>query len=310
MRDFRPFAGEYGTGDGVVVGGIPGRGFRFPCARVPDRMDAPDEEPLRTRKAGIRLRICHLDMASGASGDMFVAALLDAGFPFDQLMKTLGPLDLPGVRVGTERVYRNAILVTRFLVEAPEERQERHLEEILGLIERLPVPARQKRRTAAAFRLLAEAEAHLHGVPLDEVHFHEVGAADSIVDFVAIMAGLEYFSVDAVTSSPIPMPHGVIRCRHGLIPNPAPATMRLLHGFPHRAVDIAEEMVTPTAAAVIAALAPERPVELFRPERSGNGAGGRIVAGTPGFLRVTIGETACGGTGRPEKTEKKRSRKP
>lgn len=238
----------------------------------------------------IFMRIAYLDMAAGASGDMLVAALLDAGMPMNELQMALAELSGVEAVISHDHVLRNSIRVSRFHVHTHEEVHERHLQDILAMADSLQLSVRSRERFCNAFRLLAEAEAAMHGIAPDDVHFHEVGAVDSIIDLAAVMAGLEYFAVDALYATPIPWPHGVIHCRHGIIPNPAPATVHLLQGFVCAPFDGEWEMVTPTAACVLKSLHLQGQLREFVPETTGCGAGSWEIPGTPGFLRITIGE--------------------
>jgi hypothetical protein len=239
----------------------------------------------------ITMKIASFEMSAGAAGDMIVAALLNAGLPFEILEKIFKELPIEGVELTSSSVVRNSIKVNTFNVACPEVDSERHLSEIVEIIKQLPLTERVCQLSIAAFNLLAESEAKMHGIPVDHVHFHEVGAVDSIVDIVAAMAGLDWFGVEKIYIDSIPWPSGVITCRHGVIPNPAPATTHLLRDFPHRPVTQTVEMVTPTAATILRLLGnPREEISLFHPEHIGMGAGTRIIEGTTGYLRIMIGE--------------------
>lgn len=242
--------------------------------------------------------IAYFDCFAGAAGDMIVAALLDAGADFDRLRGHLEGLGLPGCRVRAERATRRGIAGTRFVVEADEpDPPHRHLADVVGVIDRADLPARAGERAQAVFKRLAAAEANVHGVGIDQVHFHEVGAADSLIDIVGACVALELAGVEAVACSPLPLGRGTVRCAHGTIPVPAPATVELLRGFPVVQTAIEQELTTPTAAALLTELAgtfgPPPPMVL---SAVGYGAGSRDQGPLPNLLRVMIGEPAEVGT--------------
>jgi hypothetical protein len=249
------------------------------------------------------VRLAHFDPFSGASGDMIVGALIDAGAPVEGVRAEVLATGLVDVAIGVERCQRGGLAATRFLVTAPDRRHghaedgrdgaHRSLTEILGMIESSTLSARAKTRAAAAFRLLAEAEGRVHGQPPAEVHFHEVGAADSIADIVGSAAALELLGIDAVSSGPPALGHdGFIECAHGRLPIPAPAVAEILRGRAVRAGLAGVEQTTPTGAALLAAL-----TEAFGPlpdmelKAVGCGAGARDDPQTPNVLRVLVGET-------------------
>jgi uncharacterized protein (DUF111 family) len=232
-------------------------------------------------------------MSAGCSGDMTIAALIDCGFPFEKLTEIFHTELTPSVELSLKKVIRNSIEVKGIDVKVKEEFQHshRHLSEIYELIDKLNVSEPVKENSRLVFENLATSEAKMHGIELERVHFHEVGACDSIVDIISIMVAFEYFGIEKVAVDKIPLPHGTIECQHGTIPNPAPATMNLLEGFEFKPVDIYQEMVTPTAAAVIKTFSnPEKKLVTFTPKISGMGAGSYVIKDTPGFLRISIGD--------------------
>jgi uncharacterized protein (TIGR00299 family) protein len=237
------------------------------------------------------MRTAYLDAFSGLSGDMMVGALLDCGADFAELERALGALPLTGYKLSNRRRLLSGISAVKFDVEVSERQPERHFAEIRTMIENtagLVEPVR--RRAIAIFQALADAEAKVHNTTPDEVHFHEVGAVDSIIDIVAAAWGLETLAVGDLIVSPLPAGAGFARSQHGVIPVPAPATSELLAGFPLRIGDGTIEMVTPTGAAILKALA--RPAVLpmnFAIEKIGYGAGTRTLADRPNVLRLMLG---------------------
>ena len=241
-------------------------------------------------------RVAYLDCFSGISGDMLLGALIDAGLGAAALSAELGRLDVPGWSLRAERVSRAgiaAMLAHVDLAEAPQ--PHRRLPDVLAIIQRSSLPAEDRERAAAIFRRLAEAEARVHGVPPEQIDFHEVGALDAIVDVCGAVASLRMLGVERVYCSPLPAGGGTVRAAHGELPVPAPATLELiaLANAPVAAAtaDRPMEMVTPTGAAIVTTLAAfERPA--MHVERVAYGAGGRNPDGWPNALRLWLGEAA------------------
>ncbi len=249
------------------------------------------------------VKSAYVDAFSGVSGDMMIGALIDAGADAAALEQAVGALGLRGYRIAVGRRELSGIAAVKFDVEVSEPQPERHLGEILRMIERAGLPARAERAAAATFRALAEAEAKVHRTTPGEVHFHEVGAVDSIIDIVGAAWALDHLGVADLIVSPLPAGNGFVRSRHGVIPVPAPATAELLAGFPIRLGDGAAEMVTPTGAALVRALGRPAPAPFaFQAERIGYGAGTRTLADRPNVLRLILGE-AAGGFGTDEMVE-------
>jgi len=225
---------------------------------------------------------------------MIVGAMLDAGADFSELQAALASLPLDGYRLSTRRKAVSGISALKFEVEAAASQPERHLSDIRAIIERAAaLEPRVKDHALKIFGVLAEAEAKVHRTTPEDVHFHEVGAVDSIIDIVAAAWGYERLGLGEVLVSALPMGSGFVRSRHGVIPVPAPATAELLAGFPVRLGDGAAEMVTPTGAAIVRALAvPAPPAFGFRVERVGYGAGTKDFADRPNVLRLMVGERA------------------
>jgi uncharacterized protein (TIGR00299 family) protein len=240
-------------------------------------------------------RIAYLDCFSGISGDMLLGALIDAGVDARALERELRLLGVEGWSLPAERVRRAGIAATFARVELAEAPQpHRRLPDVLAIIEASSLPAGDRDRAANVFRRLAEAEARVHGVPPDEIDFHEVGALDAIIDVCGAVVGLRLLGVEQLYCSPLPAGGGPARSQHGEIPVPAPATLELMAlanapMFPSSA-DRPMEMVTPTGAAIVTTLASfERPA--MSVVRVGYGAGGRDPEGWPNALRLWVGET-------------------
>ena len=238
------------------------------------------------------MKSAFLDAFSGLSGDMIAGAMLDAGADFDDLRAALASLPLDGYRVATRRKVVSGISALKFDVEVSAAQPERHLSDIREIVRRASALSDSiKDRAIAIFGVLAEAEAKIHHTTPEEVHFHEVGAVDSIIDIVTAAWGFERLELGEMMVSPLPAGSGFVRSQHGIIPVPAPATTELLAGFPLRMGDGASEMVTPTGAAILRALAtPAPPAMGFRVERVGYGAGTREFADRPNVLRLMVGD--------------------
>jgi uncharacterized protein (TIGR00299 family) protein len=246
------------------------------------------------------MTVAHFDCFAGAGGDMIVAALLDAGADLDALRSELDKLDLDGYSLASQTVSRGGMSGTKFDVQIPSDQPEHHhrgLKDCLELIKRADLPARAAKRASDIFTRLAQVEAQVHGCTIAEIHFHEVGAVDSIVDIVGACLALEQLEIEQVFCSVIPVGTGTIECQHGTIPVPAPATAELLRGFKTRQGPIVGEMTTPTAAAVLTTLAgvfTEMPAMDL--SSVGYGAGTRESDVLPNLLRVFVGEPSQSGT--------------
>jgi hypothetical protein len=246
------------------------------------------------------MRVAYLDCFSGISGDMLLGALIDAGASLEELRAELAKLPVAGYRVEAQETRRAGLRATKATVVLEEARQpHRRLPDILKLIDGSALPPFDKERAASVFRRLAGAEARVHGLPPDEVDFHEVGAVDAIVDVVGAAIGLRLLGIEALYCSALPAGGGVVTGEHGTLPVPAPATLELLAtaGAPLAPPpDAPVELVTPTGAAIVAALARfERPALALR--RTGYGAGARDTEARPNVLRLWLGEALAGRTG-------------
>jgi len=251
-------------------------------------------ESLAAREATF-MNIAYFDCFSGAGGDMIVAALIDAGADVEALRTGLSSLKIGGYNLSVERVTRQGIAATRFHVELePTAHQpHRHLRHILDILKASDLPEGVQRKACRIFERLAEAEAAVHGTTVEKVHFHEVGAVDAIVDVVGAVFALDLLRADRVICSPIPTGSGTVTCDHGVLPIPAPATARLLHGVPIAACNEVGELTTPTGAAVLTTLASGfGPIPEMTLTAVGYGAGAREGQGRPNVLRVLIGQAA------------------
>ena len=238
------------------------------------------------------MRICYLDAFSGISGDMLVGALADAGADSSAIADALRSLN-SGAAVSFEKVQRGGIVACKFHVHVDEPQKHRHLSAILKIIDGAALPDGAKQNATAVFQRLGEAEASVHNVPIEKVHFHEVGAVDSIADIVGACLGFELLSVDAIYSSPLNLGSGTVKAEHGVMPVPAPATAALVAGKPVYARGPAVELTTPTGAAVAVTLA--RAFGVMPPMKIaaiGYGAGDHDFAEQANVLRVFIGETS------------------
>ena len=222
---------------------------------------------------------------------MILAAMLDAGLPLDRLRSELGNLGLSGVDIAAQKVTKQGFAATQFEVRCEQNQQgPRHLADIRKIISDSPLSGRVKDRAGRIFTRLAEAEARAHGTGFEQVHFHEVGAADAIMDIVGACIGLEALQVDRAICSPIPPGSGTVRCEHGVMPVPAPGTMALLAGVPLAECDEPGELTTPTGAAILTSLAESYgPLPAMRVEAVGYGAGAREGQTRPNLHRLILG---------------------
>ena len=235
-------------------------------------------------------KVLHLDAFSGVAGDMLVAALLDLGVPQDPIARALEALPLDGYRVGTEPRERHGIMGLGFIVDVTSPQPPRRWRDIRSMLTEASLLEGVRRRALAAFAALAEAEGRVHRTRPDEVHFHEVGAVDAIVDVVSACAALDWLGA-RVTASPLPMGRGFVKAAHGVLPVPAPAVVEVLRGVPTVDANVEAELVTPTGAALVRANATGfHRWPALRPLATGFGAGTRDLASRPNLLRVVLGE--------------------
>ena len=238
------------------------------------------------------MRVLYFDCFAGISGDMTIGALIDLGIDVESLKQQLASLGLSGYEIKIDRVERGGIAATKFNVELePTPQPARHLADIREIIDNSKLSELARSRSLRAFERLAEAEARAHGTTPDAVHFHEVGAVDSIIDIAGAMIGFEMLGVDRFVSSPLRVGYGSVKAAHGLLPVPAPGTAEILRGAPIYAGDIEGEFVTPTGAAIVATLCESFGVMPgLSIERIGYGAGSRNPAGFPNALRLVLAE--------------------
>jgi len=237
-------------------------------------------------------RIAYLDCLSGISGDMTLGALVDAGVSLERLNSAVTSCGLTGCRLVARTVSKHGYRATQVVVEHEPEHAHRHLSHILAMIDSGELAERQKELARAIFNRLAEAEAHVHGTTVEKVHFHEVGAVDSIADIVGSAVGFDLLGIETVVASPVPVGSGRIRIAHGPVNVPAPATAELLRGVPLAESTVEAELTTPTGAAILATLADSfGPLPSMRVEQIGYGAGQKDLSEQPNLLRLFVGET-------------------
>lgn len=235
------------------------------------------------------MRVAHFDCFSGISGDMVLGALIDAGVSADAIRSALDSLGLP-ITLEIERVKRCGFAATKVNVIAADQESYRFLPDVEAIIAAGNLTAKQRDLAGRIFRKVAVAEAAVHAMPLERVHFHEVGALDSIADIVGAAVGLDLLGVEAFTSSPVPTGSGTVKCAHGLMPVPTPATAELLKGVPLAASTIKAELTTPTGAAILTEIVKEYTASpAMTIERIGHGAGTKDFLEQPNVLRLFVG---------------------
>ncbi|NPV02999.1 MAG: nickel pincer cofactor biosynthesis protein LarC [Brevinematales bacterium] len=240
------------------------------------------------------MKAAYLDCFSGASGNMLIGALLDAGLPFDEWKSAMESLGLPECEPGIKKVQKHGITATYFeVIERGHSHEHRGLREIEGIIGKTGLPPAVKERAMKVFRELARVEGGIHGVAPEEVHFHEIGALDTIYDIAGTALGFSMLGIERVYASPVATGHGTVKCAHGVLPVPAPATLRLLEGIPVVDGGIASELTTPTGAALLREFVHSFGVmPPMTVTGSGYGAGSRDFDERPNLLRLTLGESA------------------
>jgi uncharacterized protein (TIGR00299 family) protein len=238
-------------------------------------------------------KLAYFDCFSGISGDMTLGALVDAGCDLALLRSGLEGLQIPSWTISAEKVRKNGMSATFVRVAAEDHTKHRSLSAILEIFDRSQLSNSVRKNAAAIFRRLGEAEASVHDVPLEKIHFHEVGAVDAIVDIVGACLGFEAIGIQKFACSPLNVGGGTAKMAHGILPVPAPATAKLLQGKPTYSNGVQRELVTPTGAAIVATLC-----ETFGPQPAmsvasiGYGAGSADLEGQPNVLRIMIGEAA------------------
>ncbi len=238
------------------------------------------------------MKLAYFDCIAGASGDMILGALVDAGLPEALLRERLAGLRLPEFELHCRRVQKNGFGAVKADVQVADQTPARHLPQIEAIVMESELPAPIKEQARAIFRRLGQVEADIHGVALDQVHLHELGGVDTIVDVVGALIGLDALGIERVVVSPLPMGRGWVRGAHGQIPLPAPAALALLKNAPIVGSELEVELVTPTGAAILSSLAAAfGPVPAMTLEAIGYGAGGRDLP-IPNVLRVMVGHAA------------------
>lgn len=236
-------------------------------------------------------RVAYLDCVGGLAGDMLLAGLLDAGADLDRLLDVPAALGLAGVEISVEQVERQGVGALHLRIEAPDDVSDRDYREIRLIVEAADIPERARTRSLEAFARLAEAEGRIHGVPPGEVHFHELGSLDTLVDVCGALVLFDELGIERVACSPLPFARGLTKAAHGVLPLPAPATLALLGGAPFVGVDTEAELVTPTGAAIAATVVDEwGPLPPITLERVGYGAGTKELDDRPNVVRVVIGD--------------------
>ncbi|RFU70130.1 LarC family nickel insertion protein [Peribacillus saganii] len=264
------------------------------------------------------MRLLYLDCFSGISGDMMVGALIDAGASPEHIEQELKKIPVSGYALNWSRVVKQGISATKFDVTLDDQEEvdhdhdhhdhnhhhhhhgsevshshhaHSHYSDILRMIEESALDEKVKERSKEIFAPIAASEAKIHNIPLESVHFHEVGAIDSIVDIVAAAIALEELEIDKIVSSPVPLGSGHIHCAHGVYPVPAPATLDMLVNVPIAQSSLKYELTTPTGAGIIASQAESfGPLPSMTVTAVGYGAGTRDIPGKPNVLRVVVGE--------------------
>jgi uncharacterized protein (TIGR00299 family) protein len=238
------------------------------------------------------MRLFYFDCFAGASGDMIVGAMLDLGLEIEEIKAGVSRLNLSGYRLSARKVIKSGLSATKFEVEVePQSQPHRRFEDISNLIGESDLSSVVKKTSIDVFRRLAEAEAEAHGKPIDEIHFHEVGAVDSIIDIVGASIGFASLGIEQFVCSPLRLGHGTVQTEHGTLPIPAPGTAALLKGAPVYAGDLEGEFLTPTGAAILTTFCTFGPMPASVVRKTGYGAGSRDYRGLPNVLRITMGET-------------------
>jgi uncharacterized protein (TIGR00299 family) protein len=236
------------------------------------------------------MRAAHFDCFSGISGDMVLGAVIDAGVDPAAITAALDSLGLP-IRLEVERVKRCGFAATKATVHAEDQEEYRFLPDVRAILDKAKLTDRQRGLADTIFRKVAEAESVAHGMPLERVHFHEVGALDSIADIVGAAVGLDLLGAERFTSSPVAVGSGTVKCAHGIMPVPTPGTAELLMGVPLAKCPVKGELCTPTGAAILTSVVAEYvDTPELTIERIGHGAGTKDPIEQPNMLRLLVGE--------------------
>src|SRR3989441_6209870 len=239
------------------------------------------------------MKLAYFDCFSGISGDMTLGALVDAGCDLEHLRAELRGLQVPGWELSAEKVWKNGMAATYVKVKTEDQSKHRSLGAIVEILQKSELAAQVRERAAAIFAKLGEAEARVHDVPLEKIHFHEVGAVDAIVDIVGACIGFHALGIEKFTCSALNVGGGTAKMAHGILPVPAPATANLLQGKPTYSNGVQKELVTPTGAAIVATLCYSfGPQPRMSVPSIGYGAGTADLEGQPNVVRIMIGEAA------------------
>jgi len=234
--------------------------------------------------------VAYFDCFSGIAGDMTLGALIDAGLEVSFLKKELQKLDVSGYKIQTKKISYNNISATDVNIDIKETYEHRHLSDINLLIEESRLDNYVKKLSKQIFYNLAKAESKVHNIKIEEIHFHEVGAVDAIVDIVGSVVGIKKLGITKIYCSPLPMGKGFVSCAHGILPIPAPATVELVKEIPIYSDERKQELVTPTGAAIITTVANQfGNMPLMKIKKIGYGSG-KIKSEYPNLLRIYIGE--------------------
>jgi len=238
------------------------------------------------------MRIAYFDCFSGASGDMILGSLIDAGLSARRLREELKKLRIPTIHLKVKKVLKAGISATQVIVGGKEKRSHRNLREILRIVERSSVEPDVKKKSEEIFKRIASVESKIHQTPMEEIHFHELGGLDSIVDIVGSVWGLRELGIERIHVSKVNVGAGFVKCEHGVLPVPAPATLSLMEGKPIYSSGVERELLTPTGAAILTTLGSEfGPIPPIHVEKIGCGAG-RDDLPHPNLLRLIIGTAA------------------
>jgi uncharacterized protein (TIGR00299 family) protein len=239
----------------------------------------------------IKNKIAYADCFSGISGDMILGALVDAGLELENLQGELAKLDLQDFTISSSRQQDHSLTATKIVIESQESKKARTWKDIRSIIEQSGLEQPVKEKSLQTFTCLAEAEAKIHGCLTEDVHFHEVGGTDTIIDIVGTISGLELLGINHIITSPLPMPRGWVSCEHGMLPLPSPAVCEILNDVPVYGSSADRELVTPTGAALVKTLSRgfgDFPAMTI--SRTGYGAGTHKLPGNlPNLFRLVIG---------------------
>ena len=240
---------------------------------------------------GSSMKLAYFDCFSGISGDMTLGALIDASCSVEHLRSELGGLQVPGWELSAEKVWKNGMAATYVKVKTEDQQKHRSLGAILEILQESRIAAPVRERAAAIFTKLGEAEARVHDVPVEKIHFHEVGAVDAIVDIVGACIGFHALGIEKFACSALNVGGGTVKMAHGVLPVPAPATANLLQGKPTYSNGLQKELVTPTGAAIVATLCDSfGPQPAMTVSAIGYGAGTADLEGQPNVVRIMVGE--------------------